>query len=428
LQSDLELPARKRMLADNIVSLYVLQGLNYIVPLAVLPYLVRILGMDRYGLIAFSQSFAQYFSVLTDYGFNYSATRSIARSRGDREAISRHFCSVFLIKFTLTCLGALILFTVLALVPSFHSDAQYFWVAYFAVIGNVLFPVWFYQGIEKMRYISIISGAAKLISAAALFVFVRHPQDALLALAILSLGTLAGGVAGLVLVFMRFDLRPRRPTCPELRAALREGWHLFVSTAAISLYTNTNVFLVGLLSGNLEAGYFSAADKLIRAMQGLIAPVSQAVFPHMSSLASESRDHAMAFARKTLRWMGGLTFVPSVALLVAAPWVATLLFGQAGVGSVPVIRWIALLPFIIAISNVLGIQTMIPFGLDRQFSRILIAAGVVNVALAVPLIRLFGAEGAGAAVLCTEFIITLTMILLLQKRRIFIFRRETETA
>lgn len=381
--------------------------------------------MDGYGILAFSQSFAQYFTILTDYGFNYSATCSIAKHRDNRELLSRHFCSVFLIKLMLMCVGAGILVVVLATVPRFQNNARFFFVAYLAVMGNVFFPAWFYQGMERMRYISVVIGVSKLLAAVALFVFVHHPQDALLALLIQSLGVLVGGVLGLLLAIYRFDLRLQWPTLPECQAALREGWHLFVSTAAVSMYTNTNVFMVGLIAGNAEAGYFSAAEKLIRAMQGVIAPISQAVFPHVSSLAAQSKVRALRFARNTLLWMGGLTLVPSVLLLAFAPWVALVCFGNGGAASVPILRWIALLPFIIAISNVLGVQSMVPLGLDRQFSRILVVAGLFNILLAWPLIVRFGAEGAGAAVLCTEILVTGTMFLVLRNHDISIFRRDT---
>lgn len=424
MQSTTPSKTNSSRLIDNIVSLYVLQGLNYIVPLAVLPYLVRVLGMEEYGLLAFSQSFAQYFTVLTDYGFNYSATRSIAQCREDKVSISRHFCATFLIKLILMGIGGVLLLIIVATVPRFHDNARYFLVAYLAVIGNVLFPVWFYQGMEKMRYISAVIGSSKLVAAVALFIFVHRPQDALTALFIQSMGLLIGGITGLFLALRRFDLLIQWPSVSDLKASLVEGWHLFVSTAAISMYTNTNVFMVGLLAGNVEAGYFSAAEKLIRAMQGVIAPITQAVFPHVSTLAKESSERALRFAKTTLLWMGGLTLIPSLLLLALAPTVALICFGHAGLSSTPVIRWIALLPFIIAVSNVLGVQSMIPFGLDRQFSRILIAAGVFNVALAWPSIRFWGAKGAGATVLCTESFVTITMFLVLQHYGIFIFRGE----
>lgn len=422
-QMPVSVPAPKRgRLIENILSLYVLQGLNYVIPMAVLPYLVRVLGMEMYGLVAFAQSFAQYFTLLTDYGFNFSATRSIAQRGDDHAVISRVFCSVMLIKLVLALAGIIILVLVVGSFSRFHQNSVFFYVAYMAVIGNVLFPTWYFQGIEQMRYISAIVGISRLLGAVALFIFVHRPSDALLALTIQSLALMAGGVIGLWVAFRRFHLCLSRPTATELKTAITEGWHLFISTAAISLYTNTNVFLVGLISGNMQAGYFSAAEKLIRAMQGLLLPVSQAIFPHMSSLAIESRDLALRFAARTLRWMGTISLAASCSIFMLARPVVLLLFGHSALSSLPIIRWIAFLPFLVALSNVLGIQIMVSLGLDKQFSRILVFAGFFNLALGIPLIWRYAALGAGASVLCTEFLVTAVMIVVLNRHKISLVR------
>lgn len=419
---------RHHRLAGNLVSLYLLQGLNYVIPIVVLPYLVRVLGMERYGLIAFAQSFAQYFTVLTDYGFNFSATRSIAQRRDDQHAVSRIFCSVFLIKLILMCVGAALLAVIVLLIPRFHQSSTFFFVAYLAVIGNVFFPVWYFQGIEKMKHITVIMGCARLLGMIALFVFVRHPHDALLALAIQSLALVVGGIAGIFIAFRRFHVRLVQPTVADLRAAFSDGLHLFISTAAITLYTNTNIFLVGLLAGNLEAGYFSAADKLVRAAQGLLNPVTQAVFPHMTNLAAQSRAIALRLAQRILRWTGSIAFLASLFIFVLAHPIVNICFGLAANGSIPVLRWLAALPFLVAISNVLGVQTMITFGLDKQFSRVLISAGVVNVVLGLLLVHLFAAQGAAASVLCTECFVTVSMIVVLDRHDIRIFRFQKNLA
>ncbi len=411
----------ERRLAGNIFSLYILQGLNYIVPMAVLPYLVRVLGMNMYGLYAFAQSFALYFTLFTDYGFNFSATRSVAMKNDDREAVSRVFSSVLVIKLTFMLVGALVLVTVVDLVPRFHQNSAFFFVAYAAVIGNVLFPLWYFQGIEQMGYISGIVGISRLLGAAALFGFVHHPTDALLALAIQSAVPVVGGVAGLWVAFHKLKVRPSRPSAADVKATLVDGWHLFISTAAISLYTNTNVFLVGLLAGNVQAGYFSVAEKMVRALQGLFGPVTQAVFPHIANLAAKSRDAAVRFAVQMLLWMGAASLAVSIGVLLLARPAVLLLFGHSAAGSLPVVRWIAFLPFVVTISNVLGIQVMVPFGLDRQFSRILFFAGLLNLALAIPLIRLYTAPGAGASVLVTEFIVAALMFLILRRHNVHLF-------
>lgn len=399
----------RRRLFHNIVSLYLLQGLSYVIPLVVLPYLVRVLGIGTYGLVAVAQSFAQYFNILTDYGFNFSATRSIAQSKDDPAQISRIFCCVFLIKICLTGVGLMVLGCVLLSVSRMRHDWTIFIYAFVGVAGNVLFPTWYFQGLERMRHISVISGATRTFSAVLLFVFVHHPSDGALAVAIQSLGMVIAGVIGFETCTRSADIVLAWPRWQDLTTCAAEGWHLFVSSASISLYTNTNVFLVGMLAGNVQAGYFSAAERLVRATNGLVGPVTQAVFPYVSSLAPRSSEAALAFIARSLRWMSGLALLPVAAIFVFARPMAMLCFGYAAAGAIPVMRWIAVLPFLVAVTSVLGVLTMLTFGLDKQFSRILIAAGILNVSVAVPLISTFGAQGAGASVLLTEGFVTVMM-------------------
>jgi PST family polysaccharide transporter len=416
----LKLEATEHKLLGNIFWLFSLQGLNYLIPLAVLPFLVRVLGIERYGLLAFAQSFAQYFVILIDYGFNLSATRQIARFRLDRESVSSLFWCVIILKVIFMCLSLVILVFLLAEVPRFHSEVGLYSVGFLAVIGTVLFPTWIFQGMEQMKYISMVSGSAKLLSAVLLFIFVRSSSDYVLALAILSGGMLFAGIVGLLVAINRFDIIMKMPPLAELVATLRGGWHLFVSTAATTFYTNSNVFLVGIFAGNVQAGYFSAAEKVIRGMQGLLGPITQAIYPHVSSLAAISRDRAVTFLRKSFIWIGILSFIPSLLLWLFASPVARLILGSSAADCSSIFRWMAMLPFIIAVSNVLGIQTMIPFGLERQLSRIYVLAGLGSLATSILLIRHYGALGAAVSVLTVEVVIVFCMWQSLRSRGLHI--------
>src|SRR5579864_817252 len=415
-------PIRRKLLS-NMFWLYALQGLNYLVPLAVLPYLVRVLGVERYGLIAFAQAFAQYFVILTDYGFNLSATKRIALMRDRHDEVSSLYWSVILIKLGLMLLGAVVVAAVLALVPRFRADASLYAIAYLAVLGSVLFPVWLFQGMEQMRYISVVSGAAKVLSAILLFIVVRRQSDYVLALAIQSGGLLLAGVAGFWLGIRRYQLTFRVPSREQLSQVLRDGWHLFVSNAAGTLYATSNVFLVGLVAGNVDAGYFSAAEKITRSIQGMLGPITQAIYPHVSTLAAQSREVAIAFLRKSLAWIGLLSFLPSLVLLLFVGPIAHLLFAQAAEGTVVPLRWMAMLPFIIAISGVLAIQTMIPFGMEKQLSRIYIVAALSSLCFSLPLIYRFGAAGGAAGVFVIESCIVLAMWSVLKRHDIDLWPR-----
>jgi polysaccharide transporter, PST family len=382
--------------------LYTLQGLNYMIPLAVLPYLVRVLGVERYGLVAVAQSLAQAFIFLTDYGFNLSATKQISRVRQDQAEMARIFWAVMTVKAAFLLLGIVILTVMLVTIPRFHADTAPYAIAYVGVLGSVLFPLWLFQGAEQMRYISVVSGGAKLLAAAFLFILVRRPSDYLLAIAAQSGGLLLAGIAGFWVALARFKITFHCPSRGDLQQMLREGWHLFVSNAAGMLYATNNVFLVGLIAGNVEAGYFSAAEKTVRGVQGLLTPMTQAIYPHVSILAAESRQRAASFLRKTLVWMGLASVAPSMLLVAFARPVAVILFGAAAAGSIAPLRWIGMLPFIITISSVLAIQTMIPFGLERQLSRIYVTTGLASIIPLLASIHYFGATGAAAAILVIE--------------------------
>ena len=385
--------------------LYTLQGLNYLIPLAVLPYLVRVLGVERYGLVAFAQSLAQGFIFLTDYGFNLSATKQISRVRHDHAELSRIFWAVMTIKSAFLLIGAGVLSVMLMTIPRFRIDTAPYAIAYVAVLGSVLFPLWLFQGLEQMSYISVVSGGAKFLAALLLFFVVRRPSDYLLAIIVQSGGLLLAGIAGFWTALARFKISFHCPSHQDLWEMLREGWHLFISSAAGMLYATNNVFLVGLIAGNVEAGYFSAAEKIIRGVQGLLTPMTQAIYPHVSILAAESRQRTANFVRKTLMWMGLTSLVPSAVLLALARPVAMILFGAVAVGSIAPLRWIAMLPFILTISSVLAVQAMIPFGLERQLSRIYVTTGLASILPLLASIHYFGAKGAAAAILIIEIFV-----------------------
>src|SRR5664279_2556263 len=224
---------KQNVLLTNAFWLYGLQGLNYVIPAALLPYLVRVLGVEHYGLMALSQSVAQYFIVATDYGFNFSATRAVARNREDAKEVARIFWTVSTIKLMLTVSGAAVLALLVISIPRFHRDALIYFAAYIAVIGNAMFPTWLFQGMERMRAISIITGFAKLGAAALVFVFVRGQNDTLIATLFQSFGFFVAGVIGLAVGILSYVHDIFLPSRKDIVETLAEGGHVFLATASI---------------------------------------------------------------------------------------------------------------------------------------------------------------------------------------------------
>src|SRR5207342_3266640 len=141
----------------NFLSLVVLQGVTYVLPLITVPYLFRTLSVEKYGLVNFANAFIQYFIVFTDFGYNLSATKLIAENRDDASKLSRIFNRVMFSKLLLLLIGLLVMAIIVLCFPKFSSDKSLYIYTYGMVVGNVLFPVWFFMGMEKMKFITIIT-------------------------------------------------------------------------------------------------------------------------------------------------------------------------------------------------------------------------------------------------------------------------------
>ena len=408
----------KKVLFENFFSLSFLQIANCILPLITLPYLVRVLGVEKFGLIAFAQAFIQYFNIFTDYGFNLSATREISINRENKDKISEIFSTVMVIKFSLLIISFLFFAGLVFSIPKFRVDSLIYVYSFGMVLGQVLFPVWFFQGMERMKYITFLNITAKLIFTISIFVFIRKTQDYTYVPLIISLGSLVAGVLGLWIVYKDFKINFVTPDFENIKHHFKEGWHIFISTAAISLYTTSNTVILGLLTNNTMVGYYSGADKIIRSAQRLLIPISQTIYPYISKLVADSKDKAVRFIKKALLLIGGGSFAVSLGIFVLAGPIVNILLGPQFRDSIIVLRILSFLPFIIALSNILGVQTMITFNMKEVFSKILIAAGFINIPLALILILFFKHIGLAVAVLTTESFVTLTMFLYLHKKGI----------
>ena len=413
----------KNVFISNFLSLSTVQAANYILPLITIPYLVRVIGPEKFGLISFAQAFVQYFVLLTDYGFNLSATRAISIHREDKDRVSEIFSSVMAIKILLASLSFSILCLLVFSIDKFRADGLVYLLTFGIVIGNALLPMWYFLGMENMRPLAKVNILSKVILTASIFIFITAEGDYIYVPLINSLAVILTGLAGLWIVMRKFRVRIKTPSATEIKRELKEGWHVFISTITASLYTISNTFILGLFTNNTIVGYFSAGEKLVRAMVGLIDPFGQAVYPHISKLASESREHALVFIRRVVRIVSVPTFLISLTLIIFAPQISNTILGKQYEKSIPVIQILSFLPFVIGLSYILGVQTMLNFGFKKIFTRILMIAGLINILLALTLVSPLQHIGISFSNLFTEIFVSIYMFIYLQRHGINIIHR-----
>lgn len=415
-QTPLESPRGSRnALARNLTALYAIRLGTSLLPLVSIPYVVRVLGPAGYGIYAFAGGLIGYFNMLIDYGFNLAATRRIAASRHDAVARDRVVSATLAAKLPLALLGFLVLLALTWLLPPLRESRLVALFLYGQVLGNALFPLWLYQGEERMVGSSILLLTGMLTATGAIFLVVNDPGDYVALAALWGGVSVATGAIALLAALVLFRVRLRAPSFDEVRRTLRDGVLLTITSASTTLYTSGNAFLLGLVAPKEVVGLYGAGEKIVRAVQELVNPIQQALYPRTAAIAGRSHALAVDAARRLIRWTAGLGLLLSLGILITAPLAVRIVLGEDFVRSVAVVRLLSPLPFLVAVSSTLTFQLMLPLGRDRALLRTITAAGIANVGLALLLAPRFLERGMALAVLSTELLVVAVIAIYLER-------------
>ncbi len=375
----------RHRLVRNTAALFVVQVSGYAAPLLVLPYLSRVLSTEHFGLIAYATSFNWYFLTLVEYGFNLTATRRVAICGDDIGKISRIFGSVMTAKALLTCIGFLLMVTAVLATPKLRPHFVLFCISYLAVLGDFLFPLWLFQGLQRMENLVWRDLSAKLLSMCLIFAFVRHDSQYLWAAGFQAGSAMLAGIAGLITVPLLTKVRWVKPTLAEVFMELREGWAVFLSMAAMYMSSSTNTVILGLRAGPKEVAYYSAAYRLVVGVRMLVQPLVTALYPHISHMAVNSREGALAFLRKYALILSSPFLAASLVLLFGAWPVMHFLYGERYDPATPLLCIMAPGVFLLALQHMYSTFYMLAFGYEKQWSRLIMLGAVVNFAVLIPL-------------------------------------------
>ena len=401
-------------LVRNVAALYGVQFAGYLLPLVTIPYLTRVLGPATWGLVAFSQAFGAYASLAVEFGFDYSATREVAKSRDSKDTLSNLVAGVVGAKVLLAVCAVTLAIVAEKWIPLFRRHAIFFWAAIFWALAQSFSMFWYYQGFERMRFVAVLDVCGRALATAGIFILVRHPSDGWKVLGLQGAGALFSVIVATVYVYREVPLR--LPSWTLIWETLQMGWNMFVFRGSLSLYSTGNIFILGLFAPAEAVGFYAGAEKISRAFMGLLAPVHQSLYPRFSHLVKNDRPTARRLARLTLLVMSAMGALSSLVVFLAAPRIVRIILGKGFAPTIPVLRIMAALIFLDAVSTMLGMLWMVPLGLDRSFSRIVLAAGILNLALALTLAPHFAQIGVACATVAAEVFGTSTLYVILQRQ------------
>lgn len=381
-----------KTLVSNFAYLSLLQVVGYVFPFITMPYLARVIGVEGFGKIAFAAAIMVWFQTIADWGFNFTATRDVAKNRDNKEKVSEIFSNVFWARIFLMLLSLCVLLVCVFAIPKLKENADVILISFLMIPGHIMFPDWFFQAMERMKYITILNLLSKTLFTIAVFLFIKEKQDYLLQPLFTSLGFVVSGIIAMYYILVKWKVQLRFISFRSVFRTIKSSTDVFVNNIVPNFYNSFTSILLGFVGGDFANGILDAGRKFVTlAIQG-IKTISRVVFPF---LVRKSNKH-----RLYEKLMTFLSLFLSVCLFAFAPILMRLFFTQDFFeGGVIVMRIMSIYVIAIAVNDIYGINYMVVNGLEKQLRNITIVTSIIGFIISIYLI--LSLEYIGAALTIT---------------------------
>lgn len=385
---------KRKVFLENFLSLSVLQFVSNALPIITIPYLTRTIGLEGFGIYVFIQALINFLDILVSYGFKVSATDEIAKNYENPVAVSRIFWTVIFTKICLLICAILLLLIGIVFIPVFSNNSHLIFLGMPLLLGNLLFPVWLFQGLQNMKFIAILHFVSKSFFVVTIFLFVKDSSDIGIAILLHASGVLIAGFLSLSVAIRKFDLKFYAPNLKEITNQLRSGRDIFFAQLMVSFYTTINIIVLGLFHPGAIVAAYALGDKVFRVVGSLSAPFNRAIFPILSAQYTHDKTNYFVIARKSIIVLFLVFSVLGVAVYFLAQWIILVLAGddiqKSDSETILKLLAVAIPFFVVAASSTYHLVTQEKSSL---LLKILVFSAVVNVILIFPVSFLYEALG-----------------------------------
>jgi len=403
----------QRTLATNASVLLAGQVLGMVAPLITVPYLARVLGPAGWGPVLMAQALANWLVMILEFAFDLSGTRAVARSRHEPDSTATVVQAVQSAKVLLVLVTVPVALLVALWIPTLRASPPLIAAALCFAVGRGLSPLWYFQGLERLRGAVAIDSSTRLAAALAVFWLVRTPEHGWRVVALQAVFSFVA-LAWLTMRLVR-EVALTMPSAAEGWRMIRKSSTVFACRASSGIYIQANVLIVGVIAP-AAVGFFGGAERIVRAAINLLQPFNQAFLPRISYLHRSDPHAADRVVRQGFLVMGGIGAAMSLTAVAGAPLLVRVLLGPAYGAAVPIVRLMAVLPLLVSINGVLGIFWAVPFGRERGFLSAILAAGATNLTLAALLVPRYGPAGMALAAVAAEIAVFCVLMTLYARR------------
>jgi PST family polysaccharide transporter len=398
----------------------VYQVANLIFPVLISPFLISKIGLGNFGIITSAQALMTFFNIVCDYGFNMSATKDISILRDDSKGINAIISSVLTIKLLLFLLSFIINIIIVLSVATFSKYSIIYIFSFAITLGRAFFPVWFFQGMQKMYYLIIYSVFSKGIAAILILFLVKSQSDSAIVNPIIGGMDFLGTLLLFIILVSKYNFKFSIPKKSELLSQTKKGFFLFISNFFANISVSSNLLILGFYTGTTNLGIFSVVDKIVSIIKQLPIIFFQAVYPQACRLWVQSKDEFIFFIKR-------ISILLFLCLLAAATITSLLSFkishffsNSYNIEISTLLKWMCFLP-VIAGLNIPAYIVVLITEKTVISSRITIVAALINIILNVILSNKFGYFGTLVAIATYDTIVTIAHNYIILSNRLKIF-------
>lgn len=413
---------QQKSLKKNFLMNIILSMSSFIFPLITFPYVSRILGPEGTGRVSFAISLISYFSMFAQLGIPTYGIRVCAAIRDNREELTRTAQELLIINLVMGAISYAALFIALLTVPRLREDRLLYVIVSATILLTAIGMEWIYSALEQYTYITIRSIAFKFIALLAMFLLIHQQSDYIVYGAISIFAASASNVCNFINVHHFIDLRPVGDY--HFKRHFRPIAVFFAMSCATTVYTNLDTVMLGFMKGDIDVGYYNAAVKIKRILVSIVTSLGTVLLPRASYYVKQGRiDEFEKITRKAL----------SVVFLIALPMMVYFIYyaregivflsGSEYLNSVLPMQIILPTIVFIGITNVLGIQMLVPLGRERVVLHSEIVGAVVDVIINMLLIPKYASAGAAFGTLIAEIAVLVVQYVALRRYVSKTFRR-----
>ncbi|NRD69953.1 flippase [Psychrobacter okhotskensis] len=389
-------------LASNFGYLMLLQIAGYVFPLITIPYLARVIGVEGFGKIAFAAAVVVWFQTITDWGFNYTATRDVAQNRDNPNRVSEIFSNVLWSKILLMFCSFFLLMGLIITIPYLRENQAILLITFLMVPGNIFFPDWFFQAMERMKYITIFNLISKILFTLLVFIFIKEKSDFILQPLFISLGSVVSGIFAMYIIIVKWKVKLIRPNRSSVFNTIKNSTDVFINNIVPNFYYGFSTILLSFWGGNASVGLLDAGRRFLSISEKFLQIVSRVFFPFLSRRSDKHNTYV-----KINFSIAALFFL---VLFLAAPILIKLFYTPEFYPAVIALQISSFSILFLSLRNIYGINYLIVRGYEKEARNIMLVTSFIGFTLSFPLIYFFDFIGAAITAILVHGIQGLSMM------------------